>query len=600
MNSRIIKIGVVVLISFSLFACSNNIVQDTKTENAVTTETKSKSEISPIANEDWFKNDIHMLYNPTNNSHSLVRGDGTIILSTLEPMIESIGKVEDIDGKVTNYVYKNFSGEKYIKTNISNTEEEYVDARPTQRCVVYDRNGKETGLVADMYSPSYSSINKIIYSAADSEYGNGGYHVFDVNTKEVSDLDCDELAVMNGKFLLSTSPWNENVVKEEIRVCDENLNVVKTIEGYSIDGVAKSDGIQYASLRKKIKGGEDSKYTFNFLDSNFDVVFDDDFDERIWTGDQKYLTLRRGDKLIDYSFVDNKIVGEEREYKKEEEVAEKQTEEKYTKMERKIEDDNTKDGEKMYSYVSAFSHGDKVLFIGHLQGNRGMFDHDPIDVYDAEGKKIAEFDDLSTQFSDQGYLFVNHDTVYNIDMQVVGKLKEKRNIESSTKFDKNYYYDRTGLDYSSVKPFTLYNDKFEPVLENLECIEMDVYDDYITVVDSEGTKLIDKDFNVFKKIDRKIDIRTWYDNKSGFNAFEDLENERMGVIDKDYNIVVDKMKYLGSLEEKFFTYQNGFEYGFMDYEGRPIIKYSIFNTMMEDSVGADYRGDYIIKYDDYD
>ena len=29
-------------------------------------------------------------------------------------------------------------------------------------------------------------------------------------------------------------------------------------------------------------------------------------------------------------------------------------------------------------------------------------------------------------------------------------------------------------------------------------------------------------------------------------------------IDKDYNIVVDKLKYAGALEDKYFTYQNGF------------------------------------------
>ena len=270
-------------------------------------------------------------------------------------------------------------------------------------------------------------------------------------------------------------------------------------------------------------------------------------------------------------------------------------------MENKIKEENIKDGEQKYYDVTEIEHDGKVLYLAHLDSNnRGMFDHDPIDVYNEDGEKIGEFDDLSNYYREQGYLFVNHDTVYNINMQVVRVLKEKRNTERVEKFGKVFFYDRTGLDYSSVKPFTLYNELFEPVYENLEKIETDTYDDYIVIIDSEGTKLLDKDLNVVRTFDRKIDIKSWYDNTNGFKAFEDVDTERMGIIDKDYNIVVDKLKQVGMLEEKYFSYQNGFEYGLMDYEGRPILKYSIFDTMTEDSVGKDYRGEYVIKYDDYD
>ena len=591
------------IFSYLLFSCTKMEKVDHASagasEDAITKNANQANEISPIANEPWFRDDIHILSNPTNRANSLVKGDGTILLTTLEPDIESLGKITDVNSKVTNYIYKNYTGENYIKKNISNTEEELIDAIPTQKCVVYDRNGNETGLVANTYSPNYSSKNIIIYSAEDDE-GIGAYFAYNVNTKQKQKIECDEIYVMNNRFLLSTSPWNDNVKNEEILVCDENLDLVKKIEGYSIDGVTKIDNLEFASLRKKIKGGDDAEFKYNFLNSDFEIYFENDVDERMWTGNQTKMSLRTDNKIIDYSFVDNKIVSEEREYNKEAEDIEKQNEEKYSNMEKKIQDDNTKDGVEKYSYVNRFKHDNKVLYIGHKQGNLGMFDHDAIDVFDENGEKLAEFDDLSNQFSDVGYIFVNHDTLYNIDMNVVGKLKEKRNIEMYTKFDKTYFNDSIGLDYGSVKPFTLYNEKMEPLLENLECIEMNSFDDYIMIVDSEGTKLLDKDRNVVKIFDRKLDIKPWYESVTTNKVFEDLDTSRMGIIDKDLNIVVDKMKYIGELESKYFTYQNGFEYGFMDYEGRPIIKYSIFDTMMEDANSADFRGAYVIKYDDYE
>ena len=605
MKSSNIKISLIILflLTLSLFSCDKveKTAQVSVNENVETSTKKSnkKNEISPIANEPWFRNDIHMLSNPTNRVNSLVKGDGTILLTTLEPDIESIGKITDVNSKVTNYIYKNYTGENYIKKNISNTEEEFIDAIPTQKCIVYDRNGNETGLIVNIYSPNYSSKNIIIYSD-EVDGSTGAYVAYNVNTKQNQIIECDEIYVMNNRFLLSTSPWNDNVKSEEILVCDENLDFVNKIEGYSIDGVTKTENIEFASLRKKIKGGDDPEFKYNFLNSNFEIMFESDVDERIWTGDPTKISLRTGNKIVDYSFLDNKIVGEEREYNKEKEEIENKNEEEYSKMEKKIQDDNKKDGVEKYTYVSRFNHDNQILYIGHKHGNLGMFDYDAIDVFDENGEKLAEFDDLSNQFSELGYLFVNHDTMYDINMNVVGTLKEKRNIEMYTKFDKTYFNDGTGLDYGLVKPFSLYNEKMEPILENLECIEMNSFDDYIMIVDSEGTKLLDKELNVVKKLDRKLDIKPWYDNVTTNKVFEDLDTGRMGIIDKDLNIIVDKMKYIGELENKYFTYQNGFEYGFMDYEGRPIIKYSIFDTMMEDANSADFRGDYIIKYDDYE
>ena len=86
-------------------------------------------------------------------------------------------------------------------------------------------------------------------------------------------------------------------------------------------------------------------------------------------------------------------------------------------------------------------------------------------------------------------------------------------------------------------------------------------------------------------------INHWYNDVKYYN-FKDLDTNRAGVMDPDFNILVDGLKSATYLQEKYFTYLNGFKYGLMDYEGNVLLSYSIFDTMSEDSV----RDDYKIKY----
>ena len=61
-------------------------------------------------------------------------------------------------------------------------------------------------------------------------------------------------------------------------------------------------------------------------------------------------------------------------------------------------------------------------------------------------------------------------------------------------------------------------------------------------------------------------------------------------------MIIDNLKAISGLEELCFGFTNGFRYGLMDYEGRPILKYSIFDSMTEDSNGEDYKGNFIEYY----
>ena len=74
---------------------------------------------------------------------------------------------------------------------------------------------------------------------------------------------------------------------------------------------------------------------------------------------------------------------------------------------------------------------------------------------------------------------------------------------------------------------------------------------------------------------------------------ENLESGRMGVMDDNFNIIINDLKSVTNLEEKSFTYTNGFKYGLMDYDGKVICDFSIFDTMTEDANLNDYKIKYV-------
>ena len=247
--------------------------------------------------------------------------------------------------------------------------------------------------------------------------------------------------------------------------------------------------------------------------------------------------------------------------------------------------------------MDLLTYKDTVLILASVYVENNTYDHNPIDIYNVEGEQIASFNNLSTRYQNDGYLISNNETVFNTELKEIATLKGDRNIDRFDKFGKIFYADDMDTNYNYVNSFTIYNEKFEPIFENVENTQFDTYDDYIVIVDKDGTKIVDKDLNIIKTLNRKLEIKNWYDNKTNYRDFTDLETKRMGLIDENFNYKIDNLKYVGYKEEKYFNYQNGFEYGLMDFEGRPILKYSIFDSMTEDSNGEDYKGNFIEYYE---
>ena len=592
-NINFLKIFILVIVSVSvLISCDKITINEVKTDK----KNSEEKNISKLATDPKFINGIYDIRNPKTNTHMLVKGDGTIVIKTMEPDIEQLGTIQDINKGKINYVYKTFNGEGLDTRVYGSGDSEYESKELTMRTVFYDTSGNEVGLEANTYSGLYTTEDKIIYRDNDAPYGENDLRVFNVNTKEISKLPYRNLYAFNGNFLMSTDEYgDDNAEKEVTIICDENFEELSRIEGYSLTGIEDRKGVNIVNISKRILK-EDNSYVrkYNYLDEDYQFIFEEDIDERIWSDTFPILTVRRGDKVFDFDFDKKQIVGEERAY-----VEEKNDWQLYQEETEKFSDNAEKlrnDGEK-YQYVTPFYHDGTVLYIAHKQTNIGMFDDDEIDVYNDKLELVATFDSLDNQFYEQGYLFVNKDTVYNEKLEVVKKFDTKCMIERVNKFGKTFFSNGTGVDYSTRRGFELYDVNFNKLFDKINYLESYSYDDYIVLTFENNTVFLDKDLNPARVIEgRTLDINGWYSDTTDYKVFNDLANDRMGIIDKNFNIVIDNIKYIESLNDNYFIYQNGFKYGFMDYEGNPILTFSIFDTMREDAVEKDFAGEFVTEY----
>ena len=198
-------------------------------------------------------------------------------------------------------------------------------------------------------------------------------------------------------------------------------------------------------------------------------------------------------------------------------------------------------------------------------------------------------------YEQEGYFLVDFDTIYDFDFNIVKTFDEKVYVERYEIGDLVYFSDRTDEHYNSRPRYNLYDSNFKTLYENVSSDSAYAFNEenYFVVADDVSTRIIDDKFNVIKEYPgRKFDIYDWYESVD-YRIFTDIETDRMGIIDASYNIAVDNLKHLDDLEEKCFTYTNGFRYGLMDYNGKEILSLSIFNTMSEDAKSSDYDIGYV-------
>ena len=594
-------LGLTLLTILSVFAFTScNKVSSTtnKDEVAVENNTSENKQTSKLLQDSEFLNKFHIIRNPKTNSSIVVNGEGKVLLSTIDPITEQVGVVEDIDKNKSNYLFKVYYGESIKKVKSDDGVGEYSEL--TLRCVFYDKNGKEVGFTTNNYGALYTTKDKIIYRDNSVNYGEKDIRVFDTNTKETTTLQYANITAYNGNFLMSTDSYGDDKAdKEEIIICDESFNELKKIEGYSYNSTYGKENAIIIIVSRMIKDtnneeGVSKKY--NYLDENYNFIFDEDVDETIYEGDQSILTVRKGDKVFDYDLVKKERIGEERPYEVKKtswEISEEKHSQYYGNVEKILGDDST------YVQANIFCHDDDVLYFARKTFEPKSDDEITFDVYDANLNKVMELNSIDGEYENEGYFFANKDTVYNSKLEVVKKFDSKCLVNRFDKFDKVFFTNNNNVDYSSKKDFELYDAKFNLLYDHLESVDSYPYKEYVVVATKENTLFLDKDLKVANEIaGRSFEISNWGDFANAYKEFKDLKTNRCGIIDGNYKIIVDNLKYIENLNKKYFTYQNGFKYGIMDYEGIPVFTYSIFDTMKEDASTQDFDGKFVEEFND--
>lgn len=588
----------VALILMSAFLCilsfaSCSSVVDNKADTAEALD----ANLSPLASDPEFRNSIHLVRNSVTDTYTVVKGDGTIILNTMRPTDYLYLAKDEKTGEVA-YILKQVTGEtlEYHSYVDGYSGETYSYPDTKIETIFYNAKGEEIGLRAHTYGTATVVGKKIFYNDLSEPYGDNLY-IYDVDTKKSEKAPYGMITYYGSHILLSTEAYGETE-KKEILICDDDLNVVGTIDGYSYDAINEYNGTKIATIMKNVGTKDNFVYKYNFLDENFNVIFDDPVDARPNANDKDIVTLHRGNEEFDYDFKEKKMVGDVRPYKGYDNVNDQywQARKVYEPINDKIRSLDEK-----YTYVDTRIHDDKVLFFAHYSDEEVGYDDsayqykDHVDVYSITGELLSSYDHLNVVHEQEGYFLVDFDTIYDFDFNIVKTFDEKVYVERYEIGDLVYFSDRTDEHYNSRPRYNLYDSNFKTLYENVSSDSAYAFNEenYFVVADDVSTRIIDDKLNVIKEYPgRKFDIYDWYESVD-YRIFTDIETDRMGIIDASYNIVVDNLKHVDDLEEKCFTYTNGFRYGLMDYNGKEILSLSIFNTMSEDAKSSDYDIGYV-------
>ena len=567
----------------------------TKTEavNAIENESNDNAGTAKKSKvvDEKFLNSIHYVSNDATETEQVVRGDGTIIMRTTSRDNENLSIIEDIYDNEPNFIQKTYYGEKIVIStySIAETGVDYTTKDLSSRTIVYDTNGKEIGLEIDNQNVRFSAKNKLFYNEYTDNVGSFDLRIYDTDTKKSEKMKHKYLSHFSDFIVNSSSSWDKTDAPYETLIYDINMNPVKQIKGYTMTSDLKIAGQKYMVMKKVSTQSYidyNEKDWYNYMDDHFNFLFDEDVRTVVYNSDNSIATVNRDDIEFDYDFVNRKQVGETRAYAGYENNFERLRiiKDKYEATASYIKTINSP----AYDYVDTRYYEGKVLFFGH-----NYIDKEPsLDVYDERANLLLKAEDLTSVFEDEGLFLLDYQTLYDFDLNVVKKFDTKIILDRYSKFGKVFFADSNDDNYQDRETFNLYDIDFNILIPEVTKINTYLSDDYIILSKKKNTYILDKNLNPTKTIvDRRLNINHWYNDVKYYN-FKDLDTNRAGVMDPDFNILVDGLKSATYLQEKYFTYLNGFKYGLMDYEGNVLLSYSIFDTMSEDSV----RDDYKIKY----
>lgn len=586
--------GIIVLCLVVLLAsCHNNVSSETNS---------NVNNVSKLSNDSEFKKSIHVVRNETTNTSAVVRGDGTMILSSMRPSQESFKIYNDERTKEAAYIFKLVEGDSLAQVSRGDAFDNETYPEMSISGSFYFTDGTYTGLTAKTYGAVYVVGDKIIYSDESVPYEDNKTFIYNTKTKDTVKAPRSSPFFFGSHIIFSANAFGYDNTKElhkEILVCDDNLNVIKTIDGLTMASTIEHEGTEIAVLHvdqilnkekdlKDLVFEEDYVRKYNYLDSDFNIIFDEPVDNRIFFDGSTIATIHQGDKEFDFDFKTKKVVGEVRPYSGSENYNEKYNNDidKYNDINEKIKNSDDK-----YEFVATRIFGDKVLFFAHAGG---YYDEareryiDPCDIYSLDEEMLLHLDDLNVTYEENGYFFANDKELYNSDLEIVKTFDQATYLSSFKIGDKTFFENDRDSNFKEVPHHSIYDDKMNEIFKNVKEAISYTYDDYEVIVFDNRTIIIDSDLNVIKEFDRALDIRNWYtDKKLEYRAFTDLNTNRMGIIDGQYNIIIDGLKAVSGLEELCFGFTNGFRYGLMDYDGKEICGFSVFDTMNEDSKISD-------------
>lgn len=526
MKKIIIKIALALFVVVTLFACKNKVQK---------TETKG------------LKEGVYIITNPYTRGSKVINEKGEVLLSSSDGDSDNyMTLVTDIETKKPLCIMKEIIGEKKITEYYETDEGRQSYDRASTRVEVYDLNGKK--LDFDKEGISYINFafgDNIFYE----NYDINKAYAYNVKTGVEKELGGENCIAVSNKVVSSTYTMMGKPSK--LIIYDKNLNIIKTIENYAYDYELDYKGKK--CIRVSTCSTVDGKYRYNYLDENLNLMYDAPVDDDGYGDKNKNQDTLSSDE---YEKILAKLqeVSEDIKY--------------FQKM--------TYDGVTLY--IADYSYEDKNTH--EWIYTQRIFDENL-------KEKTGDFKTVQRVFDRSGLILVDDDTFLDFNMNVVKKFDRKSTWQEDEKWGKIFLYDSCDENYYSRDDFSLYDRNFNVILSGLKRINIPMIPDYIVAEDKQSTKLYDKDMKVVKDYGRSLEIYGWSDSLSKMHSFVDNTTNLQGIMDGDWNIIIDNLKSVSEMRDTYFTFQKGFRYGLMDYAGNVLIDFSIFDSTSEEKQMVD-------------